>query len=62
MLAVLSVHVVERPVARDAAGADTEHEAALGQVVEIRYAVGKFDRMVIRQQVRAGRQLDVLGA
>ena len=58
MLAVLAVDVEQRPVTRDAAGADTEHEAALGEVVEVGHAVRQLDRMVIGQQMRAGRELD----
>ena len=62
VLTVLAVHIEERPVARDTAGADAEHEAALGEVVEVRDAVGQFDRVVIGQQVCTGCELDRLRA
>lgn len=61
ILAILAVHVIECPVSWDTAGSDAQHEAALCQVIEIRYAMGKFDRVMIGQQVRAGCELDLLG-
>ena len=62
MLAVLAVDVEQRPVPGNATGADTKHEAALREVVEVGHPVGQLDRMVIGQQMCAGSELDVLGA
>lgn len=62
MLAVLAVHVIQRPVTRDAAGAHAEHEPTLGEVVEIGHPVGQLDRMMVGQQVRTRGELDLLGA
>ncbi len=49
-------------VGRQLAGPAAEHHAAAGQVVEQNHAVGQHQRVVIRQGIHAGAELDVLGA
>ena len=63
-VAVLPGHAVDiehRPVARQAAGRDTEIEPAVGEMIEHRDAVGEFRRVMIGQQETAGPDADVLG-
>jgi hypothetical protein len=55
------VHREEVEVARQRADADAEHVAAARQVIEVRDAVRELHRMVVRQQVGAGTELDALG-
>ena len=61
VLAVVAVHVEQRPVGGQPAGSHAEQEAALGDVVQVGHAVSQLRRMVEGQQVGAGSQLDALG-
>src|SRR3984893_3851224 len=60
-LALDAVDAEELPVARQAAGADSEHVAALRQMVHEGDAAGEFGRMMVRQQMSAGGEFDLLG-
>jgi hypothetical protein len=60
VLAARGVHVEEHQVARQGADADAEHQAPGGHVIQIGDAVSQLDRVVVRQQVRAGRERDLL--
>ena len=63
-VAVLAGHAVDvehRPVARQAARRDAEIQAAAGEMIEHRDAVGEFGRMMIGQQEAAGAETNVLG-
>ena len=61
VLAVLAVHIKRQEIADVAAGADAKLEAPLRQVIEEGDPMRQLHRIVIRQQVRAGRELDPLG-
>ena len=62
VLAFLEVDVEELVVGEQAAGADAEHVASLREVVEVCDAVCELDGVVEGEEVRAGAELDVLGA
>jgi hypothetical protein len=61
VLAGHAVDVVHRPVARQAACGDAEIQAAAGEMIEHRDAVGEFGGMVVGQEETAGPEADVLG-
>ena len=60
ILAVLAVDVERQEITDMAAGCNAELQSPLRQVIEKRDSVRQFDGIVIRQQVRAGRELDAL--
>src|SRR5262249_28628444 len=56
------IDIEETPVTRQSARADAEHEAPLGDVIEVRDAARQLGRMMIGQQMRARRELHLRGA
>src|SRR6185437_9975271 len=60
ILALHAIHAEQLPIARQSTRADAEHVAALRQMIHKGDTAGEFRGMMIRQQVRARRELDAL--